>query len=72
MSEGQQSELLDMMAREAARLSTMDERLLLLTRLRHEQPEWTTFDSRAMARRRCACLTAFGRERARRSSANAS
>ena len=49
MSEGQQSELLDMMAREAARLSTMDERLLLLTRLGHERPEWTTFDSRAMA-----------------------
>ena len=49
LSEGQQSELLDMMAREAARLSTMDERLLLLTRLGHEQPEWTTFDSRAMA-----------------------
>ena len=49
LSEGQQSELLDMMAREAARLSTMDERLLLLTRLGHERPEWTTFDSRAMA-----------------------
>ena len=48
LSESQQSELLDMMAREAARLS-MDERLLLLTRLGHEQPEWTTFDSRAMA-----------------------
>ena len=49
LSEGQQSELLDMMAREAARLSTMDERLLLLTRLGHERPERTTFDSRAMA-----------------------
>ena len=49
LSESQQSELLDMVAREAARLSTMDERLLLLTRLGNEQPEWTTFDSRAMA-----------------------
>ena len=38
-----------LMAREAARLSTMDERLLLLTRLGHERPERTTFDSRAMA-----------------------
>ena len=49
LSGSQQSELLDTMAREASRLSTMDERLLLLTRLGHERPEWTTFDSRAMA-----------------------
>ena len=50
LSEGQQSELLDMMAREAARLSTMDERLLLLTRLDHEAPAFAPFDSQAMAR----------------------
>ena len=46
----QQSELLDTMAREASRLSTMDERLLLLTRLDHEAPAFAPFDSQAMAR----------------------
>lgn len=45
----QRSELLDTMAREASRLSTMDERLLLLTRLDHEAPAFAPFDSRAMA-----------------------
>ena len=50
LSGSQQSELLDTMAREASRLSTMDERLLLLTRLEHEAPAFAPFDSQAMAR----------------------
>ena len=50
LSGSQQSELLDTMAREASRLSTMDERLLLLTRLDHEAPAFALFDSQAMAR----------------------
>ena len=50
LSGSQQSELLDTMAREASRLSTMDERLLLLTRLDHEAPAFAPFDSHAMAR----------------------
>lgn len=49
LSGSQQSELLDTMAREASRLSTMDERLLLLTRLEHEAPAFAPFDSQAMA-----------------------
>lgn len=50
LSGSQQSELLDTMTREASRLSTMDERLLLLTRLDHEAPAFAPFDSQAMAR----------------------
>lgn len=50
LSGSQQSELLDTMAREASRLSTMDERLLLLTRLDYEAPAFAPFDSQAMAR----------------------
>ena len=50
LSGSQQSELLDTMAREASRLSTMDERLLLLTRLDHEAPAFAPFDSQEMAR----------------------
>lgn len=50
LSGSQQSKLLDTMAREASRLSTMDERLLLLTRLDHEAPAFAPFDSQAMAR----------------------
>lgn len=50
LSGSQQRELLDTMAREASRLSTMDERLLLLTRLDHEAPAFAPFDSQAMAR----------------------
>lgn len=50
LSGSQQSELLNTMAREASRLSTMDERLLLLTRLDHEAPAFAPFDSQAMAR----------------------
>lgn len=50
LSGSQQSELLDTMAREASRLSAMDERLLLLTRLDHEAPAFAPFDSQVMAR----------------------
>ena len=57
LSGSQQSELLDTMAREASRLSTMDERLLLLTRLDHEAPAFAPFDSQAMARE---ALSVFG------------
>lgn len=42
--------LLDTMAREAQRLSDMDERLLLLTRLEHETPEMTEFSAIEMAK----------------------
>lgn len=41
--------LLNSMAREATRLSQMDERLLQLTRLEHGELEWTAFSSREMA-----------------------
>lgn len=58
LSGSQQSELLDTMAREASRLSTMDERLLLLTRLDHEAPAFAPFDSQAMARE---ALSVYGR-----------
>ncbi len=46
----QREALLDTMAREALRLSGMDERLLLLTRLGHETPRMTAFSSMEMAR----------------------
>ena len=46
----EQSVLLDTMAKEAKRLSDMDERLLLLTRLEHEKPEMTAFSSMEMAK----------------------
>lgn len=49
MGEEQRIELLDTMAREARRLSQMDERLLLLTRMEHEKPAFTHFSSREMA-----------------------
>ena len=49
LSDERRGELLDTMAREASRLSTMDERLLLLTRLDHEESVFAPFDSRAMA-----------------------
>lgn len=41
--------LLDTMAREAKRLSEMDERLLLMTRMEHEKMVRTAFSSREMA-----------------------
>jgi len=50
LPEEQREALLDTMAREALRLSSMDERLLLLTRLGHEQPNMTAFSSMEMAR----------------------
>ncbi|MDO5298787.1 MAG: HAMP domain-containing sensor histidine kinase [Clostridia bacterium] len=46
----QQTALLETMAQEALRLSHMDERLLLLTRLEHDAPEMTAFSSMEMAR----------------------
>jgi len=42
--------LIDTMAREAQRLSGMDERLLLLTRFEHEKLEMTEFSAMEMAR----------------------
>ena len=43
------AELLESMGKEAQRLSDMDERLLLLTRLEHDAPEFTRFSSKEMA-----------------------
>lgn len=42
--------LLSSMAKETQRLSEMDERLLLLTRMEHDKPEFTRFSSMEMAR----------------------
>lgn len=50
LARGQRDALLETMAREAMRLSTMDERLLMLTRLDHEAPRLTAFSSMEMAR----------------------
>lgn len=50
LPEEEREALLETMAREAQRLSQMDERLLLLTRLAHGEPEWTDFSSMEMAR----------------------
>ncbi|MBP3427016.1 MAG: HAMP domain-containing histidine kinase [Clostridia bacterium] len=50
LPEDKRGELLDMIAKEALRLSGMDERLLQLTRLEHEQMEKTAFSSMEMAR----------------------
>lgn len=44
------NELLDTMVQEALRLSRMDERLLLLTRLEHDEPEMSAFSSMEMAK----------------------
>lgn len=41
--------LLDSMAKEAQRLSDMDERLLMLTRLEHDAPEFVPFSAMEMA-----------------------
>jgi len=41
--------LLDSMAKEAQRLSDMDERLLMLTRLEHDAPEFAPFSAMEMA-----------------------
>lgn len=45
-----QDALLDTMTQEAKRLAHMDERLLLLTRLEHDAPEFTRFSAMDMAR----------------------
>ncbi|MDO5377511.1 MAG: HAMP domain-containing sensor histidine kinase [Clostridia bacterium] len=50
LEDGQRDALLETMAREAMRLSAMDERLLTLTRLDHETPRLTSFSSMEMAR----------------------
>ena len=42
--------LLDSMAKEAQRLSDMDERLLMLTRLEHDTPEFVPFSAMEMAK----------------------
>lgn len=42
--------LLDSMAKEAQRLSDMDERLLMLTRLEHDAPEFASFSAMEMAK----------------------
>jgi len=49
LDEDSRSALLSSMARETQRLSDMDERLLLLTRLEHDKPEFETFSSMEMA-----------------------
>ena len=50
LSNAQQGELLATMGREAQRLTEMDERLLLLTRLEHSKAEFTSFSSLEMAK----------------------
>lgn len=49
LEEDKRHSLLDTMAREAKRLSEMDERLLLMTRMEHEKLVRTVFSSREMA-----------------------
>ena len=49
LDEDSRSALLSSMARETQRLSDMDERLLMLTRLEHDKPEFETFSSMEMA-----------------------
>ncbi|MBP3657642.1 MAG: HAMP domain-containing histidine kinase, partial [Clostridia bacterium] len=48
--------VLEMIAAEAKRLSRMDERLLLLTRMEHEPPQRTAFSSMEMAREALAAF----------------
>lgn len=50
LSEESRAQLLSSMAKETQRLSDMDERLLMLTRLEHEQMEKTVFSSKEMAK----------------------
>ena len=50
LDEESRASLLASMGRETQRLTDMDERLLMLTRLEHETPEWTAFSSMEMAR----------------------
>ena len=49
LPEGERDALLCTMSREAKRLADMDERLLLLTRLDHENPQMEAFSAREMA-----------------------
>lgn len=50
LAQNQRDELLRVMAKEAKRLTDMDERLLLLTRLDHSAAQFSTFSSLAMAK----------------------
>ena len=50
LNEESRAALLGSMAKEAQRLSDMDERLLMLTRLEHDAPEFTAFSSMEMAK----------------------
>ena len=54
LDEDSRAELLEAMAKETQRLSDMDERLLRLTRLEHEEMECTRFSSLEMAREAAA------------------
>jgi len=51
------AELLDAIAREAGRLSSMDERLLMLTRMEHTRAEMRLFSSMEMAREALSVFT---------------
>ena len=50
LDEERRTALLSSMARETQRLTDMDERLLMLTRLEHDTPEFTQFSSMEMAK----------------------
>lgn len=50
LSEESRADLLASMAKETQRLTDMDERLLMLTRLEHDQPEFESFSSMEMAK----------------------
>jgi len=50
LPEAQRGALLETMGRETQRLTDMDERLLLLTRLEHGKPEFSAFSSMEMAK----------------------
>lgn len=56
LDEESRAALLVSMAKEAQRLSDMDERLLMLTRLEHDAPEFTAFSSMEMAKEALAVL----------------
>lgn len=50
LDEDSRADLLDSMAKETQRLTDMDERLLMLTRLEHEMPEFARFSSMEMVK----------------------
>lgn len=57
LDEERRAQLLGSMAKEAQRLSDMDERLLMLTRLEHDAPEFAPFSAMEMAQE---ALAVFG------------